>query len=123
MVSVCAWQSSVRRTRATPTATSSSVTSRPAPTRRRSGAASVSERRSAPCVSGAEGSSPTSAGRRPPRTTRPIGGLNRLSYAGGSDQPPQRSDPCPCGSGRKYKRCVHLWGQPSKPAPTSRAEP
>lgn len=36
MVSVCAWQSSVRRPRATPTATSSSATRRPAPTRRRS---------------------------------------------------------------------------------------
>ncbi|MFJ8787089.1 3-oxoacyl-[acyl-carrier-protein] synthase III C-terminal domain-containing protein [Streptomyces sp. NPDC102476] len=31
MVSVCAWQSSVRRPRATPTATSSSATRRPAP--------------------------------------------------------------------------------------------
>ncbi|MET7944166.1 SEC-C domain-containing protein [Streptomyces sp. NPDC005302] len=49
-------------------------------------------------------------------------GLNRLSYAGGSDQSPQRSDPCPCGSGRKYKRCVHRWGQPSSPPPPA-AEP
>nr|WP_237558089.1 SEC-C metal-binding domain-containing protein [Streptomyces sp. SID5470] len=49
--------------------------------------------------------------------TAEIHGLNRLSYAGDSDQPPQRSDACPCGSGRKYKRCVHRWGQPSTPPP------
>lgn len=52
--------------------------------------------------------------------TAEIQGLNRLSYAGGG-QPPQRSDPCPCSSGRKYKRCVHRWGQPGTP-PSSAAE-
>ncbi|MCS0605689.1 SEC-C domain-containing protein [Streptomyces sp. LP11] len=52
--------------------------------------------------------------------TAEIHGLNRLSYAGGSDRSPQRSDTCPCGSGRKYKRCVHRWGQPSTPpSPTA----
>jgi hypothetical protein len=25
---------------------------------------------------------------------------------------PERNSPCPCGSGRKFKRCVHRWGQP-----------
>ncbi|MGA5454562.1 YecA family protein [Streptomyces umbrinus] len=47
--------------------------------------------------------------------TTEIQGINRLSYAGDSGQPPQRSDPCPCGSGRKYKRCVHRWGRPGTP--------
>ncbi|MET8925238.1 SEC-C metal-binding domain-containing protein [Streptomyces sp. NPDC004623] len=52
--------------------------------------------------------------------TAELHGLNRLSYAGGSDRSPQRSDTWPCGSGRKYKRCVHRWGQPSTPpSPTA----
>ncbi|AVH60868.1 hypothetical protein C4B68_39815 [Streptomyces dengpaensis] len=51
--------------------------------------------------------------------TAEIQSLNRLPYAGSSDQPPQRSDPCPCGSGRKYKRCVHRWGQPGTPPPAA----
>jgi hypothetical protein len=25
---------------------------------------------------------------------------------------PERNSPCPCGSGRKLKRCVHHWGRP-----------
>ena len=25
---------------------------------------------------------------------------------------PERNTPCPCGSGRKFKRCVHRWGLP-----------
>lgn len=25
---------------------------------------------------------------------------------------PERNSRCPCGSGRKFKRCVHRWGQP-----------
>ena len=28
---------------------------------------------------------------------------------------PERNDQCPCGSGRKFKRCVHRWGQPGTP--------
>ncbi|MFD9612753.1 YecA family protein [Streptomyces sp. NPDC059083] len=54
--------------------------------------------------------------------TAEIHGLSRLSYAGGSGQPPRRGDTCPCGSGRKYKRCVHRWSQPSTP-PSLGAEP
>jgi SEC-C motif len=26
---------------------------------------------------------------------------------------PERNDMCPCGSGRKYKSCIHDWGQPA----------
>lgn len=29
---------------------------------------------------------------------------------------PERNDQCPCGSGRKFKRCVHRWGQPGTPS-------
>lgn len=29
--------------------------------------------------------------------------------------PPGRNSQCPCGSGRKFKRCVHRWGTPGQP--------
>lgn len=28
---------------------------------------------------------------------------------------PERNEQCPCGSGRKFKRCVHRWGQSGTP--------
>jgi hypothetical protein len=28
---------------------------------------------------------------------------------------PSRNDPCPCGSGRKFKACGHDWGKPALP--------
>lgn len=31
-------------------------------------------------------------------------------------QHPERNSACPCGSGRKFKHCVHRWGQPGIPA-------
>jgi hypothetical protein len=36
-----------------------------------------------------------------------LGEIDRLRAlpAGGVDQAPGRNDPCPCGSGKKYKRC------------------
>ena len=30
-------------------------------------------------------------------------------------QPARNVSKCPCGSGRKFKRCVHQWGQPGTP--------
>ncbi|MET9833698.1 SEC-C metal-binding domain-containing protein [Streptomyces sp. NPDC006385] len=53
--------------------------------------------------------------------TAEVQGLNRLCCAGGG-QPPQRNAPCPCGTGRKYKRCVHRWGQPGTPPPSAVAQ-
>jgi hypothetical protein len=34
---------------------------------------------------------------------------------------PHRNDPCPCGSGRKYKKCCALKAQPATPSTVSRA--
>ena len=31
-------------------------------------------------------------------------------YFGHVERRPSRNDPCPCGSGKKYKNCVHAWG-------------
>ena len=35
----------------------------------------------------------------------------------------ERNSPCPCGSGRKFKRCVHRWGDPSDPVGRAGLEP
>ncbi|MFD0267817.1 hypothetical protein ACFVGY_14675 [Streptomyces sp. NPDC127106] len=54
-----------------PDGTPSTATRPPAPTPRRHSAVPTSGRRSAPCAGGAGRSSPTSAGRRPPRAAEP----------------------------------------------------
>jgi hypothetical protein len=37
----------------------------------------------------------------------------------GSLDRPKRNDRCPCGSGRKYKACVHDWGMPAEEPATA----
>ncbi|MEW6638765.1 MAG: SEC-C metal-binding domain-containing protein, partial [Actinomycetota bacterium] len=58
--------------------------------------------------------------------------IQRLSYSGGGEEPSQRpksprraegkvgrNDPCPCGSGRKYKKCHGAPGAPPLNVPTT----
>ncbi|MEU9979968.1 SEC-C metal-binding domain-containing protein [Streptomyces sp. NPDC050856] len=47
-------------------------------------------------------------------------GDRRVAAAGLPARPPGPGAhaPCPCGSGRKFKRCVHRWGRPGR-MPTS----
>jgi preprotein translocase subunit SecA len=58
--------------------------------------------------------------------------MQQLSYSGGSEEPNQRpksprradgkvgrNDPCPCGSGRKYKKCHGRPGAPPLSTPTT----
>ncbi|MFV0127801.1 SEC-C domain-containing protein [Streptomyces sp. HMX112] len=67
-------------------------------------------------------SDPAGPGRRALGAGRPRAddGDRRVPAAGLPARPPapERNAPCPCGSGRKFKRCVHRWGQPG-PMPTS----
>ena len=43
--------------------------------------------------------------------------LNTLPPAKPTQNPPGRSDPCPCGSGKKYKNCCMRWGKYKRKIP------
>jgi preprotein translocase subunit SecA len=54
------------------------------------------------------GSARTSTGPLPPPSSAPpvrATGVGRLGQHGGNVAPVGRNDPCPCGSGKKYKKC------------------
>jgi hypothetical protein len=42
--------------------------------------------------------------------------LEPVARIGALDQP-DRNQLCPCGSGKKFKKCVHEWGMPGTPPP------
>lgn len=47
-----------------------------------------------------------------------IGGsvfLEKQERTLGAHPKPERNATCPCGSGRKFKRCVHRWGEAGIP--------
>jgi hypothetical protein len=50
--------------------------------------------------------------------TTGVAHLSRTPYFGTVRPVPGRNDPCPCGSGRRFKACRHEWGSPAEP-PTS----
>jgi SEC-C motif len=47
--------------------------------------------------------------------TTGVGYSSRLDYWRRHDKP-QRNALCPCGSGRKFKNCIHDWGRPGPSA-------
>jgi preprotein translocase subunit SecA len=71
----------------------------------RTGEAAAAPRSGPPAAAGRPGPPPSAARPGPPAAGAPAGAAPGSGGAGAAPQRVGRNDPCPCGSGLKYKKC------------------